>query len=134
MKAFCIRGLVFAGVTGLLVFAVPIIATADPMPTLTPGAYVSMIRDYDFETDSFTNAPAKGEGDACFQITAVDDQGVHMTLIAGLYHPWWSDAVIPPGATDVWSNSPGYLENRPDAAPLDLIRQIFTTVDSCPIG
>ncbi len=105
---------------------------AEPMANLAPGNFVKIIRDYDADTDQFINAPPKGEADACFQITAITDQGVQMVLVAGLYHPWWSDAPILPGATDTWSNSPGYLENRPDAAPLDLIRQIFLGVDGCP--
>lgn len=119
--------LLCAGVFGLIQTA----ARAEPMATLTPGTYVKVVRDYDFHTDAFTDTPAKGEAEACFQITSIDAGGMHTALISGPYHPWWSSAEIPPGATDVWSNSPGYTENRPDAAPLELIRQIFAPVDGC---
>ena len=106
--------------------------TAEPMANLARDDFIKIIRDYDVDTDRITNAAPKGEAEACFQITGINDQGVQMVLISGLYHPWWSETPILPGATDTWSNSPGYLENRPDAAPLDLIRQIFLVVDGCP--
>lgn len=107
-------------------------AFAEMKNSLTPGDFVMIVRDYDDNIDAFTDNAAKGEGDACFQITSVEPDGAHMTLISGLYHPWWSDDVIPPGTADVWSNSLGFLENRPSAAPLEQIRQIFATVDHCP--
>lgn len=112
----------------------PTAAFPEPMANFAPGVFVKITRDYDDIAGRFTNTPPKGEGDACFQITNVDDQGVHMTLISGHYHPWWSDAVIPPGTSDIWSNSAAYMEKHPNAAPLDLIRQMFTTVDGCPVA
>lgn len=107
-------------------------AQAQSMIPLTPSAFVKITRDYDLNSDTFINAPPAGEGAACFQITGVDANGVHTVMISGAYHPWWSDTAILPGATDVWSNSPGYLENRPDAAPLDQIRQLFAIAAACP--
>ena len=122
----------FAGIVCLAVALCSTAVTAEPMANLAPDDFIKIIRDYDVDTDRITNAAPKGEAEACFQITGINDQGVQMVLISGLYHPWWSETPILPGATDTWSNSPGYLENRPDAAPLDLIRQIFLVVDGCP--
>ena len=115
-----------------LISAIAVPAVAEPTARHTPGAFVRIVRDYDSDRDAFLNAPAKGEGDACFQISRIDADGAHTVLISGPYHPWWSDAGIPPGTANVWSNSAVYLENRPNAAPHDQIWQIFATVPACP--
>lgn len=119
-----------AGLLQALQFVAP--ANAAETVTFAPGAYVMLYRDYLVDTDRFTITPPKGEGDACFRIDKVGKTEITMTLISGPYHPWWSDANIPPGWVDIWTNSPGYTENRPTARPLELLEQIFINVESCP--
>lgn len=108
----------------------PTLAQGD-VARFEPGMFVMRSADYDWETDRFTEGAPEGEETACFRIDAVRADEVDMTLVSGLYHPWWTDAPLPVGFEDTWSNSDAFTENRPGAAPLSLTRALFSDVTDC---
>ncbi|MGJ8611791.1 MAG: hypothetical protein ACSHWY_11885 [Octadecabacter sp.] len=116
----------------LLLFASP--AAADF--SMTEGSFFKMRSSYDHRADSFSDAPAEGEADACFQITNVDPDGheFDITLISGDFAPWWSNEVLKPGFTDTYVDfsESGWRENHPDGDWAAYLARLIETVPSCP--
>ena len=101
---------------------------------IEPGAHFMIARDYDYETDSYTNGPPKGEATACFRITRVDLEAreIAVELISGTYDPWWSQEILKPGFVDTYVPAIGYMENHPQADWTTLLRNMWKTVPGCP--
>ena len=114
-----------------LVFAAP---PASAEFVIEEGTFFVMQRDYDHLSNTYTNAPADGEGDGCFQITRVDLPGktIDFTLVSGTITPWWSDGeTFQPGFTNAFVPAVAFMENNPDADWTDLLHNILKTVPDC---
>ncbi len=97
-----------------------------------PGDLIVVARDYDHKTDSFSEGAPKGEEHACFRVDTVSSDEIDITLVAGPYHPWWSDTPFEPGHTDTLVRAEGYADHHPSAPPLELHGLVYRVVPSCP--
>ena len=98
------------------------------------GTFFVMHRDYDHHTNTYTDSPAQGEGDGCFQITKVDLSArvIDFTLVSGTISPWWaSGETYHPGFTNAFVPATAFMENNPDAEWTDLLHEILKTVPDC---
>ena len=78
--------------------------------------------DYGSDADRFHTNLAKAERTACPDVERIDSEGLTITLIGGIYHPWYSDSAYGPGLAEIWHCSDAYSENHPIAVPLMQIR------------
>ncbi|GKW29480.1 hypothetical protein AB6D34_18265 [Pectobacterium brasiliense] len=95
------------------------------------GDFVRQTQRWDEDSKSFLHGAAEGEGEGCWQITAVTPERITLKLISGHFKPWWSDKPIATGESDEWFDSGIYKEANPSMPPLSEIKATFSTVASC---
>ncbi|MFN3211145.1 MAG: hypothetical protein ACE369_19550 [Roseovarius sp.] len=98
------------------------------------GSFFVMHRDYDHRSNTYSDIPAKGEGDGCFQITRVDlaAEIIDFTLVSGTITPWWAGGeTFHPGFANAFVPATAFMENNPDADWTDLLHEILQTVPDC---
>lgn len=99
------------------------------------GQYLTITGSYLSESHRFTTNVPDGEQGVCFHVDAVTAEGITLSLVRGVYRPWWNDKkpyTPEVGYTDVWSTSTAYKENQPTASALDELKGIFTAHSACP--
>ncbi|MEL0579062.1 hypothetical protein AACK17_10940 [Pectobacterium punjabense] len=95
------------------------------------GDFIRQTQRWDEGSNQFLPGAAEGEGDGCWQITAITPERITATLISGNFKPWWTDKPIAIGTSDEWFDSGIYKEANPNMPPLSEIKATFSTVTSC---
>ncbi|GKW23118.1 hypothetical protein PEC311524_07120 [Pectobacterium carotovorum subsp. carotovorum] len=95
------------------------------------GDFIRQTQRWDESSNQFLPGAAEGEGDGCWQITAITPENITTTLISGHFQPWWTDKPIAIGTLDEWFDSGIYKEANPNMSPLSEIKATFSVVESC---
>ncbi|QZN95352.1 hypothetical protein [Symbiopectobacterium purcellii] len=95
------------------------------------GDFVRQTHRWDEKSNRFLPGAAEGEGDGCWQVTAITPESISMKLLSGVFKPWWADKPIALGAVDDWFDSGVYKEANPNMPPLSEIKATFSSVASC---
>lgn len=93
--------------------------------------FVSQKHRWDEKSNRFLPGAAEGEGDGCWQITAITPERISIKLIRGVFKPWCADKPIALGETDDWFDNGVYKEANPTMPPLSEIKATFSAVASC---
>ncbi|RLM24745.1 hypothetical protein BIY29_08490 [Brenneria alni] len=95
------------------------------------GDFIRQIQRWDESSNQFLPGAEEGEGDGCWQITAITPERITTRLISGNFKPWWAEKPIAIGTSDEWSDSGVYKEANPSMPPLSEIKATFSIVASC---
>ncbi|MEL6437552.1 MAG: hypothetical protein AAFP99_12250 [Pseudomonadota bacterium] len=133
-RALAIISIVGAGCFGLsgTAFATDI-AVDDVQPiTFEVGRFVKFVRNYDPDREVFADGALEGEGEACFEIVAVTNEGVSLKHLTGDYQPWWTTETFKAGTfNETFFTSDAYRDDHPEAGVHDQMQRELGYVDRC---